>query len=683
MKKIISSLLSLLVLSATTLSAYALPGIDLTIPEIKNDSVSYTSNSTIITFEITANAYVTVGIAKQINDVTKEGESVKYLKNDTYTSKGEWSLSWDQKDEDGNPIDPDGLYYYWIRAYNDSNRLNPAQKMGILEYQTSSLSSVNAIQALSVFPYRFDPYAGEKTEISFELTKQAEVTVKIYDHNDDHVYTVQKAKEFQADTFNLEWDGYDKNESIVDDGTYYIKVVATLPSGETYTKETEVKIEKGAHQPLGELRLSNVFVTKDSIDTARGERIYVVFTTSAEANATVTIYDSSAKVKDIYSKTNLDAGTYAAEWAGEDKTGKGLEDGEYAYKIHVENEETEKDQYGKIYLANDDENSKYPNIYNDRIKPVLFEANGEDTLSFDYTIAEDADVTLSIYDNGSLVKEVFNDSVKKGSREIKWTGADADGYAVPVGVYDYKFIAENNKGESREWGKLAVVKSTGGLIEEEQKVTPTNNNNNNSNDNSQDYTSNTQYNHNYPNSSEKCAEFEDVYKDEDICEAATWAKENSVFEGYADNTFREDQPISRVEALKSILQAFDFAITNSDGTNLGFNDVEKYGWYMKYVKTGKKYGVVNGYGDKSFKPSKKITKAEAVQMVINAAETNGAIITGCFSNQYNDVYTDDWYSDAACFIKKHALTNDGSYFNPDDLFTRGEMAQLLYNFSKM
>lgn len=677
MKKIISAFLSSVILSLTVLNASAFT-ITNTYPlELKNVSTSYTSSSTIITFEITADAYVTVGIARQINSSTGEGELVKYLKHDAYTSMGTWSLSWDQKDENGDSITSDDVYYYWIKAYNDSNKLNPIQVTKSLDYATSS-SSGKFIQDLEVFPYKFDPHSGEKTEISFELTRQAELTVKVYDHNDNHVYTIQKAKEFQADTFNLEWDGYDKNETIVDDDKYYIKVTATLGSGEVYTKEAEVEVEKGAHQPLGELRLSNVFTTKDSIDTARGERTYVIFTTSTETDATVTIYDSTQKIKDIYSKTNIDAGTYAAQWSGEDKTGKKLSDGTYTYKIHVENEDTEKEQTGKIYLANDDENSKYPNIYNDRTKPVLFEANGEDTLTFDYTLAEDADVSLSVYDNGSLIREVFNDSVKKGSREIEWTGADTDGYAVPVGVYDYRFVAENEKGESNEWGKLIVVKSTSGIIEEEQDVTPINNNNNDQNneDNNND---NNNYN---SNNSEKCAEFEDVFQDEDICEAAAWAKENLVFEGYADNTFRGDQPISRVEALKSILQAFDFPITNSDGTNLGFNDVEKYGWYMKYVKTGKKYGIISGYGDKSFKPGKKITKAEAVQMVMNAAETNGTIIPMCSSNPYKDVYTDDWYSDAACFVKKYALTSDVKYFNPDDLFTRAEMAELLYNFHK-
>ena len=48
---------------------------------------------------------------------------------------------------------------------------------------------------------------------------------------------------------------------------------------------------------------------------------------------------------------------------------------------------------------------------------------------------------------------------------------------------------------------------------------------------------------------------------------------------------------------------------------VGFDDVHEEDWYAEDVRWGKQLGIVSGYDDNTFRPDRKITRAEALSML--------------------------------------------------------------------
>ena len=83
--------------------------------------------------------------------------------------------------------------------------------------------------------------------------------------------------------------------------------------------------------------------------------------------------------------------------------------------------------------------------------------------------------------------------------------------------------------------------------------------------------------------------------------------------GYGDGTFRPENNITRGEfatMLARYLQLEERAVG-------GFTDISDH-WAAGYINALQKAGVVNGYGDGTFRPSWLLTRAEAVSMINRA-----------------------------------------------------------------
>lgn len=83
-----------------------------------------------------------------------------------------------------------------------------------------------ALTDLNLFPNPFSPRAGEMLSISFNLTKDAKVTVLMYDK---HLNLVRRLAEqgFLAGAGQMVWDGVADNGHFVQGGVYSVTVIAT------------------------------------------------------------------------------------------------------------------------------------------------------------------------------------------------------------------------------------------------------------------------------------------------------------------------------------------------------------------------------------------------------------------------------------------------------------------------
>ncbi|PIR54101.1 hypothetical protein COU75_02910 [Candidatus Peregrinibacteria bacterium CG10_big_fil_rev_8_21_14_0_10_42_8] len=163
--------------------------------------------------------------------------------------------------------------------------------------------------------------------------------------------------------------------------------------------------------------------------------------------------------------------------------------------------------------------------------------------------------------------------------------------------------------------------------------------------------------------------FEDVSSSHPNAKAINFVRNEGIVKGYDDGTYRPNQTINRAEFIKIII-ASNFtqeAIDNCESEDL-FSDVHQSDWFADYVCIGKNDNVISGYDDGSFGPEKPVNFAEAAKIVVNAFTIH---------TNPEDQKLSVWWKPYV-----FALSRIGglppSFTDPNQLLTRGEMAEIIF-----
>lgn len=204
----------------------------------------------------------------------------------------------------------------------------------------------------------------------------------------------------------------------------------------------------------------------------------------------------------------------------------------------------------------------------------------------------------------------------------------------------------------------------------------------------------------YAQDSEPAAEevstavFTDVDLGHDEYVALKYLKENEIIKGYADGSFKPGNLISRIEALKIILEANNLiaedyinknVIGGEDYKNnielVAFSDIFKSQWYFPYLKKGAEIGVVGGYPDGTFRPTNVVNRAESFKMVM---ESDGVEFSEVLEPPFNDVGVGDWFAKYFDEAKKRSIAyfTQSNNVNPGRELTRSRFAELVYRYLK-
>ncbi|MWV46122.1 lectin [Paenibacillus sp. HJL G12] len=130
--------------------------------------------------------------------------------------------------------------------------------------------------------------------------------------------------------------------------------------------------------------------------------------------------------------------------------------------------------------------------------------------------------------------------------------------------------------------------------------------------------------------------FKDIRKGHWATDYIQIATSQGYFNGYADQTFRPDAPVTRGE-LASVLARF-LKLDSSSAVNHHFNDLSG-SWAANSIEALYRNNLLSGYPDGTFRPNAKITRAEAVTL-INRALYRGPL-TG-LDPIFPDVSTGFW-----------------------------------------
>lgn len=176
--------------------------------------------------------------------------------------------------------------------------------------------------------------------------------------------------------------------------------------------------------------------------------------------------------------------------------------------------------------------------------------------------------------------------------------------------------------------------------------------------------------------------------------AIKYLKDLGVLNGYSDGSFKPDEYINRVEALKIILEANaiideEYIENNklggsefkTDADSVSFTDIYKSQWYYPYIKKAVTDGVVNGYPDNTFRPLDIVNRAESYKMVM---ESDGIALSEVTQNPFDDVYSNEWHAPYIQEAKNREIiyVTMQNCVNPSREMKRSRFAELVYRYLK-
>lgn len=157
-------------------------------------------------------------------------------------------------------------------------------------------------------------------------------------------------------------------------------------------------------------------------------------------------------------------------------------------------------------------------------------------------------------------------------------------------------------------------------------------------------------------------------------EAIEFLYQNGIISGYPNGTFQPSKNINRAELLKILVEA-QTETTKVENYNNCFPDV-KDEWFAPYICYAKSQKWVDGYPDGTFRPGHFINKAEAIKMLLN---TQNIPISKVSSWIFDDIDNSQWYAPFIQTAKEKGLISTDSFiYGIGDYMSRGEISENLY-----
>lgn len=150
-----------------------------------------------------------------------------------------------------------------------------------------------------------------------------------------------------------------------------------------------------------------------------------------------------------------------------------------------------------------------------------------------------------------------------------------------------------------------------------------------------------------------------------------------IVSGYEDGSFKPDSYVNRAELTKMALSAAGIEAQEPNGDDsFTFEDVE--GWQTQWVYPAWKDGIIQGYSDTVFAPGQNITRAEALKISLLAfnvevPDTSNEWAFEDTIGHWAISYINQAYLDYIVSGKTETM------FYPDDYITRAEAAKVINN----
>ena len=178
------------------------------------------------------------------------------------------------------------------------------------------------------------------------------------------------------------------------------------------------------------------------------------------------------------------------------------------------------------------------------------------------------------------------------------------------------------------------------------------------------------------------ASFSDIRSGSQLDTYVQYLSDKGIISGYPDGTFQPSRTINRAEALKIIFETLSGEL--GEDTDSGFFDVEQTQWFAKYVTSAKNKNIVQGYGDGSYKPWQDVNRAEFIKMSMSALPFYYTLAKKASDtvDQFDDVYDEQWYTPHVSAGMNLGFINKTNKLDPTGPMTRQDAAEIIYKISQ-
>lgn len=145
--------------------------------------------------------------------------------------------------------------------------------------------------------------------------------------------------------------------------------------------------------------------------------------------------------------------------------------------------------------------------------------------------------------------------------------------------------------------------------------------------------------------------------------------------GYKDGTFRPKGEITRAELCTLLVR---IATTEAKSpARKTFKDVPVRHWAARFIEEAVRRGYFKGYPDGTFRPNNEITRAEAVNVLVNFAPVDK--VHYVYEQPFTDVNVSHWAAKNIFLAKKYGFLDylSGKKFELNRQITRGEVVEIL------
>lgn len=159
--------------------------------------------------------------------------------------------------------------------------------------------------------------------------------------------------------------------------------------------------------------------------------------------------------------------------------------------------------------------------------------------------------------------------------------------------------------------------------------------------------------------------------------------EKGYFKGTEDGRFLPDRGITRGEFVTVLGRLSKATMDLKNST--AFKDVQTSAYYKPYVEWAVRQNIVKGYEDGTFKPDVQITRQEMAAMMNRYLKAYPMNLRPGADRKFRDHSTiSPWARKDVEMMARLGVIHgsDDGKFHPKELFTRAQVAQVLYNITK-
>jgi hypothetical protein len=176
------------------------------------------------------------------------------------------------------------------------------------------------------------------------------------------------------------------------------------------------------------------------------------------------------------------------------------------------------------------------------------------------------------------------------------------------------------------------------------------------------------------------ANFSDVPEIHPQYAAIISLKNLEIVNGYQDGTFGPQNPVTRAEAVKMLLNSAKVEVDESATTEPPFVDVTTDAWFAPFTAKAKELTIVKGYGDTGeFQPNRQVSKAEFIKMLLQSFNKDITKHAGA-GKLSPDTEAGQWYLPHLSFARTIGIISPQGNGNlePNKQLTRAETADIIY-----